>query len=96
MDAEQIRRLQPMLSRYLKLFDDCFSRKDTRKHFSVYVEGQLSDLDRKSVALFVHVVAAIRDLTTFYRRHFHSRPFPFPVAMMQVHSHPANIAGHPL
>ena len=49
MDVTQIRRLQPMLTSYLKRFDDCFVRKDTRKHLSVYVEGQLSDLDRKSV-----------------------------------------------
>ncbi len=28
MDAEQIRRLKPMLTRYLRRFDDCFARKD--------------------------------------------------------------------
>ena len=38
-----------MLARFLKRFDDCFSRKDTRAHLSVYVNGQLSDLQRKSV-----------------------------------------------
>jgi len=48
MDAEQIRKLKPMLARYLKRFDDCFSRRDTREHFSTYVEGQLSDLKEKS------------------------------------------------
>ena len=48
MDADQIRRLKPELTRYLKRFDDCFSRKDTRAHMSIYVEGQLSDLDEKS------------------------------------------------
>ena len=49
MDAQQIRQLKPMLTRYLKRFDDCFGRKDTRAHFPVYVEGQLSELRRKSV-----------------------------------------------
>jgi SRSO17 transposase len=49
MDAEQIRQLKPMLTGYLKRFDDCFGRKDTRAHFPVYVEGQLSELRRKSV-----------------------------------------------
>jgi SRSO17 transposase len=49
MDAEQIRGLRPMLARFLKRFDDCFARKDTRAHLAVYVEGQLSDLPRKSV-----------------------------------------------
>lgn len=48
MDAEQIRQLKPMLTRYLKQFDDCFARRDTRAHFSTYVEGQLSDLGEKS------------------------------------------------
>jgi SRSO17 transposase len=49
MDAKEIRQLQPMLKAYLKQFADCFSRKDTRAHRDVYVRGQLSDLDRKSV-----------------------------------------------
>ena len=48
MDAKQIRKLKPMLVRYLKRFDDCFSRRDSREHFSTYVEGQLSDLGEKS------------------------------------------------
>jgi SRSO17 transposase len=48
MDADQIRGLKPMLTRYLKQFDDCFARKDTRAHFATYVEGQLSDLQEKS------------------------------------------------
>lgn len=48
MDAKQIRQLKPMLTRYLKQFDDCFSRRETRTHFSTYVEGQLSDLGEKS------------------------------------------------
>ena len=48
MDAEQIRRLKPMLTRYLKQFDDCFMQRQTRAHFSTYVEGQLSDLGEKS------------------------------------------------
>lgn len=49
MDAEQIRRLEPMLWAYLGRFDDCFARADTRRHLAVYVGGQLSDLERKSV-----------------------------------------------
>ena len=48
MDVKQIRQLKPMLTRYLKQFDDCFARRDTRAHFSTYVEGQLSDLGEKS------------------------------------------------
>lgn len=48
MDAEEIRRLKPKLIRYLGEFDDCFSRGETREHFSTYIEGQLSDLSEKS------------------------------------------------
>jgi SRSO17 transposase len=48
MDAKQIRRLKPMLAHYLRQFDDCFARRQTRAHFSTYVEGQLSDLGEKS------------------------------------------------
>jgi SRSO17 transposase len=66
MDAEQIRRLKPMLARYLKQFDGCFARKDTRAHLSVYVEGQLSDLDAKSVEpIAVHAGVAPRTLQEF-------------------------------
>jgi SRSO17 transposase len=49
MDATEFRRLQPMLSRYLQDFSDCFTNKRTRAHLKTYVYGQLSDLERKSV-----------------------------------------------
>lgn len=49
MDATQIRQLGPRLNRFLKQFDDCFSRKDTRGHLPVFIKGQLSDLPEKSV-----------------------------------------------
>lgn len=48
MDAEQIRQLRPLLTRYLKRFEDCFGRQDTRAYLPVYVEGQLSNLSEKS------------------------------------------------
>ena len=70
MDAQQIRGLQPMLARFLKRFDDCFARKDTRAHLSVYVNGQLSDLGRKSVepiALAANV--PVRTLQEFLSQH---------------------------
>jgi SRSO17 transposase len=49
MDAGQIRSLLPRLAEYLSRFADCFRRRDTREHLSVYVQGQLSDLREKSV-----------------------------------------------
>lgn len=48
MDAEQIRKLKPELIKYVNGFVDCFFRRDTREHFSTYIEGQLSDLAQKS------------------------------------------------
>src|ERR687893_562896 len=49
MDVQQIRKLRPKLRQFLKRFDDCFPRKDTRAHLPVYVSGQLSDIPQKSV-----------------------------------------------
>jgi SRSO17 transposase len=49
MDARQIQTLKPRLAEYLARFADCFGRRDTREHLSVYVHGQLSDLGEKSV-----------------------------------------------
>jgi SRSO17 transposase len=48
MDADQIRNLEPDLMRFLKRFDDCFTRPQTRAHLATYVRGQLSDLGEKS------------------------------------------------
>jgi len=49
MDVEQIRRLGRALPRFLDAFSDCFGRCDTRRYLRVYVDGQMSDLHRKSV-----------------------------------------------
>ena len=49
MDASEIRRLKPKLSSFLSMFADCFARRDTREHLTTYVQGQLSDIERKSV-----------------------------------------------
>jgi SRSO17 transposase len=49
MDAQQIRRLGPLLDDYLAEFADCFGRADTRGHLPVYVRGLLSNEPRKSV-----------------------------------------------
>jgi SRSO17 transposase len=48
MDAAQIRRLGPMLDRFLARFDDCFCRRPSREHLAAYLRGLLSDLPRKS------------------------------------------------
>jgi hypothetical protein len=47
--GSSLRQLKPKLTEFLARFDDCFARRDTREHLPVYVEGQLSDLQRKSI-----------------------------------------------
>jgi SRSO17 transposase len=49
MDAETILRIKPALTEYLHTFDDCFGRITARRHLDTYVQGQLSDLPRKSI-----------------------------------------------
>ena len=70
MEAKQIRGLRPMLASFLKRFDDCFARKDTRAHLSVYVNGQLSDLPRKSVEpIALASDVPVRTLQEFLSQH---------------------------
>ena len=49
MDAKQIEKYGPRLSRFLSSFDDAFGRPEPRAHLGDYVRGQLSDLPRKSI-----------------------------------------------
>lgn len=66
MDAAQIRQLGPKLDCFLKQFDDCFARKDTRGHLPVFIQGQLSDLPEKSVEpIAVEAGVAPRTLQEF-------------------------------
>jgi SRSO17 transposase len=48
MDANELRCLRPELDRFLGRFKDCFDTPSV-EHVPVYISGQLSDLDRKSV-----------------------------------------------
>ena len=49
MDAKMILRIKPELTRFLHQFDDCFCKVTTRRYLDLYIEGQLSDLPRKSL-----------------------------------------------
>ena len=70
MEADQIRGLKPMLTRYLKRFDNCFARQDTRAHMPVYVGGQLSDLRAKSCEpIALEAGVAPRTLQEFLSQH---------------------------
>jgi len=49
MDAKQMRKLKKELEVFLGRFDDCFGRSEPADNLRVYVNGQLSDLQRKSI-----------------------------------------------
>jgi SRSO17 transposase len=49
MDAKRISGLGPRLRRFLDEFADCFGRREPVGHLQTYVQGQLSDLPRKSI-----------------------------------------------
>lgn len=75
MDVDEIRQLEPMLREYLSRFDDCFSRRDTRAHFPVYVRGQLSNLERKSVEpIALEAGVPVRTLQEFLSQHQWDHP----------------------
>ncbi len=70
MDIETIRALESDLREYLDRFSDCFRRSDTRAHFPHYVEGQLSDLERKSVEpMAIKMNVPVRTLQEFLSQH---------------------------
>ena len=49
MDATRIGRLRGDIQRELRVFDDCFGRREGRRHLRCYVGGQVSHLERKCV-----------------------------------------------
>jgi SRSO17 transposase len=70
MDVQQFRKLKPKLRQFLKRFDDCFPRKDTRVHLPVYVSGQLSDIPEKSVEpIALNAGVPVRTLQEFLSQH---------------------------
>jgi SRSO17 transposase len=70
MDIPQIRKLKPKLRQFLKRFDDCFPRKDTRTHLPVYVSGQLSAIPEKSVEpIATDAGVPVRTLQEFLSQH---------------------------
>lgn len=70
MDVPRLRKLKPKLGQFLKRFDDCFPRKDTRAHLPVYVRGQLSDIPEKSVEpIAINAGVPVRTLQEFLSQH---------------------------
>jgi len=70
MDVQQIRKLRPKLKKFLRRFDHCFPRKDTRVHLPVYISGQLSDIPQKSVEpIAINAGVPVRTLQEFLSQH---------------------------
>jgi SRSO17 transposase len=70
MEIPEIRSLKPKLKKFLKHFDGCFPRKDTRAHLPTYISGQLSDIPEKSVEpIAVNAGVAPRTLQEFLSQH---------------------------
>ena len=66
MTLEQISALGRKLSSFLALFADCFGRREGRGLLRVYVQGQLSDLHRKTAeAIALQSNTAPRTLQRF-------------------------------
>lgn len=62
MDVGMIKGIGRKLKPFLKQFDDCFSRSEPRDNLKIYVQGQLSDLERKSLEP-IALAAGIRPRT---------------------------------
>jgi len=49
MDVQPIEGMGRPLGKFLSEFEDCFGRSEPREHLRTYVQGQLSNLARKSI-----------------------------------------------
>ena len=66
MKLEQISALGRKLTLFLSLFAECFGRRDARALLRVYVQGQLSNLHRKTAeAIALEFKTAPRTLQRF-------------------------------
>lgn len=66
MDAATLKSFLPEFTRFLDRFADCFCDHRCREHLPVYVRGQLSNLERKSVEpIAVASGVAVRTLQEF-------------------------------
>lgn len=71
MDVNDIQELEELLQSYLHRYDTLFVSKKQRSHFSTFVKGLLSSLDRKSIEpIALHFLGekAVRSLQQFFTR----------------------------
>jgi len=70
MSIQDLKRLKPRLERFCRKFDDCIKDPRTRKHLRTYVNGQLSDLPRKSIEpMALRMGTPVRTLQEFVEIH---------------------------
>ena len=66
MEIETLRKLRSRLSAFVRQFDGCVKTAPSRRHLRTYVQGQLSDLERKSIAsMALNAEVAPRTLQEF-------------------------------
>jgi SRSO17 transposase len=66
MTLKQITGLGKLLASFLALFADCFRRRESRALLAIYVQGQLSGLQRKTVeAIALEFATPSRTLQRF-------------------------------
>jgi SRSO17 transposase len=70
MDSKEIKALRPALGRFCRKFDGCIKDPRTRKHLKSYVNGQLSNLPRKSIEpMALEAGTPVRTLQEFLSIH---------------------------
>jgi SRSO17 transposase len=75
MDVQEIKGMGRQLERFLSEFDDCFGRSEPRDHLRTYVQGQLSNLPRKSIEpIALEAGVAPRTLQGFFSYLFWDEP----------------------
>jgi SRSO17 transposase len=95
VDADTILELKPALTGYLHEFDDCFGRINSRQHLDTYVQGQLSDLQRKSVEPIAHAFGTpprtLQEFLSLYRWDESALRDRMQQVVARRHSHPHSV-----
>ncbi len=70
MDTRRLKALRKELDKFVSSFAPCIKTEPSRRHFKTYVEGQLSDLERKNAAaIALNAGVAPRTLQEFVGLH---------------------------
>lgn len=95
MDAGTIMRIKPELTRFLHPFDHCFGRVTTRRYLDLYIEGQLSDLPRKSIEPMADAVGEpprnLQEFLSLFRWDEHALRDALQQRVARRHAHPQSV-----